>query len=123
MPSYLNVIALNRDKSKKNKLLEELRTQVQQLKKKRKGTYQVTIWNYCWERKQGERFNKSTLGLWCTGYKVGVSVKNIMGQIGENLVKNLFNEIQDSKREMAENANQEMTERGMILKVWSDRAK
>ena len=43
MPSYLNVIALNRDKSKKNKLLEELRTQVQQLKKKRKGTYQVTI--------------------------------------------------------------------------------
>lgn len=52
-----------------------------------------------------------------------VSVKNIMGQIGENLVKNLFNEIQYSKRKMAENANQEMTERGMILKVWSDRAK
>ena len=52
-----------------------------------------------------------------------VSVKNIMGQIGENLVKNLFNEIQYSKRKMAENANQEMTERGMILKVRSDRAK
>ena len=31
-----------------------------------------------------------------------------MGQIGENLVKNLFNEIQYSKRKMEENANQEI---------------
>ena len=38
-----------------------------------------------------------------------VPLKKIMGQIGKNLMKNLFNEIQDIKREMDEKLNQEMT--------------
>ena len=114
IPSYPHAISLNQDKSEENKLHEELRKQTEQLDKNRKeltrhkhkeneAHLKTVIKKLEGEsREQEERFTEVGNPDYEALTKVEGLMKKQMEQFGENLMKNLLNELQGSKREIME---------------------
>ena len=121
IPSYLHAISLNQDKSEQNKLREELRKLAEQLDKHKKeltkldkhkeneAHLKIVIKELEGElREQEERFAEVGNPDYDALTKIEGSMKKQIKQLGENLMKNLLNELQDSKREMGEKLNHVM---------------
>ena len=87
IPSYLHAISLNRNEVHLETVIKKLEGEL---------------------REQEERFTEAGKPDYDAFTKIEWSMKKHMEQLGENLMKNLLNEIQDSKREMEEKLNHVM---------------
>ena len=87
IPSYLHVISLNQNEAHIKTVIKKLEGEL---------------------RKSEERFTETDNPDYDAFSKIEGSMKKHMEQRGENLMKNLLNELQDSKREMEEKLNHVM---------------
>ena len=86
-PSYLHIISLNQNEAHIKAVIKKLEGEL---------------------RESEERFTEIGNPDYDAFTKIEESMKKHMEQRGENLMKNLLNELQDSKREMKEKLNHVM---------------
>ena len=86
IPSYLHAMSLNQNEARLKTIIKKLEREL---------------------REQEEIFTEVGHPDYDSFTKIGRSIKKHMKQLGEKLIKNLLNEIQDSKRETEEKLNHE----------------